>query len=114
MSMPAGFVFPALALAGLGGMILFLNRKAELKAFLSSCAFIIGMLTSVVFGVFPNVLPANTDPHLSLTISNASASDTGLTIGLMWFTPGILLATGYFVFLYRKFAGKVQLEGGGH
>jgi cytochrome d ubiquinol oxidase subunit II len=60
------------------------------------------------------VLPANSDPQLSLTITNASAPIPGLTIGLMWFTPGMLLAAGYFVFLYRKFSGKVQLEGGGH
>ena len=68
------------------------------------------MLTSVVFGVFPMVLPANSDPRFSLTIHNASAPDYGLGIGLMWFTPGILLAAGYFFFLYRKFAGKVHLD----
>jgi len=32
----------------------------------------------------------------------------------MWFVPGILLATSYTVFLYRKFAGKVPSEPGGH
>lgn len=109
---PAGYVFPALALAGLFGMLLYLGKSNELRAFLASCLFIIGMLTSVVFGVFPNVLPSNTNPEMSLTIHNASASAYGLKIGLMWFTPGILLALSYTTFLYRRFAGKVRLEGG--
>jgi cytochrome d ubiquinol oxidase subunit II len=95
-------------------MLFFLLRAAEGKAFLASCLYIVGMLTSVVFGVFPNVLPANSDPRFSLTITNASAPEFGLRIGLMWFVPGILLAAAYFVFLYRHFAGKVSLEGGGH
>jgi cytochrome d ubiquinol oxidase subunit II len=113
-SMPAGAIFPALAVAGLAGMLIFLTHADEAKAFLSSCIYIVGMLTSVVFGVFPNVLPANSDPQLSLTITNASAPEFGLRVGLMWFVPGILLAAVYFVFLYRRFSGKVSLEGGGH
>ena len=48
------------------------------------------MLTSVVFGVFPNVLPANSDPQFSLTVTNASAPEFGLRVGLWWFVPGIL------------------------
>ena len=113
-TMPAGFVFPILALIGLVGMLLFLTRADAAKAFLASCLYIIGMLTSVVFGVIPNVLPANSDPQLSLTITNASAPEFGLRVGLMWFVHGILLAAAYFIFLYSRFAGKVSLEGGGH
>ncbi len=89
-------------------------RAQEGKAFLASCLYIIGMLTSVVFGVFPNVLPANSDPRFSLTITNASAPEFGLRVGLWWFVPGIALALAYFVFLYRRFAGKVAPGSGGH
>jgi cytochrome d ubiquinol oxidase subunit II len=110
--MPFGYIFPALALAGLAGIQYFRRRGAELQAFVSSAFYIIGMLTSVVFGVFPMVLPANSDPNLSLTIHNASAPAYGLQIGLIWFAPGILLAAVYFVFVYRKFAGKVRLDAG--
>jgi len=113
-AMPFGFVFPVLALAGLAGTITFLLRQKDGSAFLASCLYIVGMLTSVVFGVFPNVLPSNADPSFSLTIANASAPDFGLGVGLAWFIPGILLAAAYFTFLYRKFFGKVSLEGGGH
>jgi cytochrome d ubiquinol oxidase subunit II len=104
---PWGLVFPALALAGLAAMRFFL-RTSELRAFLSSCAYIVGMLTSVVFGVYPLVLPASTNPAYSLTIENAKAPDYGLQVGLVWWTLGMLLVTGYFVFTYRHFAGKVR------
>jgi cytochrome d ubiquinol oxidase subunit II len=113
-ALPLGFVFPLLALAGLLGSIAFLLRQKDGWAFLSSCLYIVGMLTSVVFGVSPNVLPSNADPNLSLTITNAAAPDYGLGVGLAWFAPGILLVAAYFTFVYRKFSGKVSLEGGGH
>jgi cytochrome d ubiquinol oxidase subunit II len=111
---PAGYVFPALAVASLAGVFVFGRKQEDGKAFLASALYIVGMLTSVVFGVFPMVLPANSDPSLSLTIYNASAPEHGLRIGLWWFTPGILIAAGYFYFLYKRFAGKVQVEAEGY
>ena len=55
-------------------MVYFNLRVEDRAAFLSSSAYIVGMLTSTVFGVYPKVLPA-VDPANSLTIHNASASD---------------------------------------
>jgi len=111
---PAGYVFPALALIGLIGIRFMLARGDDLKAFLASVAFILGMLTSVVFGVFPMVLPSISNPAFSLTIHNAAAPEYGLKVGLMWFVPGFLLAIAYAVFLYSRFTGKVRLEEGGY
>jgi len=71
----------------------------------------VGMLTSVVFGLYPLVLPASTGAAYSLTVYNAKAADYGLRIGLVWWFIGIALATTYFVYVYRNFAGKVKLEG---
>jgi len=105
---PWGAVFPALAVAGLVGARLMNGRLRELGAFLCSCLFILGMLTSVAFGLFPYVLPSNSDAALSLTVSNAAAPLYGLQVGLIWFIPGMLLATGYFVYTYRSFSGKVK------
>jgi cytochrome bd ubiquinol oxidase subunit II len=107
---PWGYVFPALALAGL---LAILSRRA-LPAFLGSCAYIVGMLTSAAFGVFPYVLPARPNASLSLTIHNTATSAYGLKVGLAWWIPGMLLALGYFVFVYRHFGGKVRLEGEGY
>ena len=102
-SRPWGYVFPLLAIVGLSMMRIF----SGLHAFLGSSVFLTGMLTSVVFGVYPLVLPSNGDPALSLTIYNAAAAPYGLSVGLIWFIPGIALAISYFIYTYRSFAGKV-------
>jgi len=47
---------------------------------------------------------------LSLTITNAKAGDYGLKIGLAWWVLGMILAGGYFTFVYRSFAGKVSVD----
>ncbi len=80
--------------------------------FFASCGFIVAMLVGAVLGVYPYVLPSNGDPQFGLTIYNASAAPYGLSIGLRWFIPGIILAAGYFFYVYRHFAGKVRSEEG--
>jgi cytochrome d ubiquinol oxidase subunit II len=99
---PWGYAFPILALTGLIGVRL---NQRELTAFLSSAAYIGGMLTGAAFGVYPYVLASNGDPSLGLTIYNSSAPHYGLNIGLRWFIPGMILAAGYFFFVYRHFSG---------
>jgi cytochrome bd ubiquinol oxidase subunit II len=110
---PVGIVFPVLAAAGILAVRFYLGRRDERKSFFASCAYLTGMLTSVVFGVYPMVLPAR-DPAYSLTVANAKAGDYGLKIGLAWWVIGILLATGYFTFVYRSFAGKVDVGPDSH
>ncbi len=108
---PYGWILPLIAIAGLIGVRCFLRENhSERAAFFSSCAFLLGMLTSVVFGVYPYVLPSSTNPDYSLTIHNAGAASYGLKIGLIWWTIGMALATGYFIFAYRHFFGAVSRE----
>jgi cytochrome d ubiquinol oxidase subunit II len=110
---PWGLFLPALALGGLAGIGYFNFKGRDKAAFLSSSAYILGMLTSTVFAVYPEVLPA-VDPANSLTIYNASASPYGLGVGLIWWSIGMVLATVYFVLIYRLFRGKVRLEDDGY
>jgi cytochrome bd ubiquinol oxidase subunit II len=110
---PWGLVFPLLAIAGLAGVQFELVKKDDLKAFFSSCAFLTGMLASVVFGLYPMVLPAR-NPIYSLTVTNAKAGAYGLRIGLVWWVIGMMLAAGYFTFVYRSFTGKVAVGKDGH
>jgi cytochrome d ubiquinol oxidase subunit II len=104
---PAGYVLPLIAVAGFAAVKFELHRKNERNAFLASCTYFLGMLTSVVFGVYPMVLPAR-NPAFSLTVQNAKAADYGLKIGLIWWVIGMALVTVYFVYVYRSFAGKVS------
>jgi len=110
---PLGFIFPLLAVAGIAGVIFELRKGDERKAFLASCAYLTGMLTSVVFGVYPMVLPAR-NPMYSLTVATAKAGDYGLKIGLVWWIIGIILAAGYSTYVYRSFAGKVVVGKDSH
>jgi len=103
-----GFVLPLLAILGLIGMRAG-GWRDGLPAFLSSCVFILAMMSSAAFGVYPYVLPSNGDPALSLTIFNSSAPLYGLRAGLVWFIPGMLLVASYFTYTYRSLAGKVKL-----
>ncbi|MGH9727455.1 MAG: cytochrome d ubiquinol oxidase subunit II [Candidatus Acidiferrales bacterium] len=107
---PWGYIFPAIAVSALVGIIVFL--KNETRAFYSSCVYLASMLASAAFGLYPDVLPASTNPALSLTVENAKAADYGLKIGLVWWTIGIILATIYFVMVYRRFTGKVSASSG--
>jgi cytochrome d ubiquinol oxidase subunit II len=110
---PWGFVFPALAVAGLVLVGYFGFRRRDRPAFLSSGAYIAGMMASTVFAIYPNVLPA-VEPENSLTVHNASGSTYGLTVGLIWWTIGMVLAAIYFVLIYRLFRGKVKLDDEGY
>jgi cytochrome d ubiquinol oxidase subunit II len=110
---PLGYILPLLAVAGLAGVQFELRRKNERNAFLSSCAYLLGMLASVVFGVYPMVLPAR-NPIYSLTVHNAKAADYGLKVGLAWWLIGMVLAAIYFTNVYRSFAGKVSPDSASH
>jgi cytochrome bd ubiquinol oxidase subunit II len=111
---PWGYVFPLLALAGLLGMKIFARGTGELLPFLLSALYIVGMLTSAVFGVFPYVLPPNSSAFSGLTIHNAATSEYGMQVALYWFVPGMFIAGAYFWYIYRTFAGKVVVDEAGY
>jgi cytochrome d ubiquinol oxidase subunit II len=111
---PWEIVFPVLAGAGLAGLPFFIKRHESGRAFLSSCAMILGLLCSTAAGLYPNLLPSNTDAARSLTIANVSAPNYGLQVGLFWFVPAFGMAIAYSAFVYRHSAGKVRLESQGH
>jgi cytochrome bd ubiquinol oxidase subunit II len=104
---PWGCVFPLAAVTGLCGMRFLSGRGRDLAAFLLSSLYLVGMLTSAAFGLFPYVLPSNGSLELSLTVHNVAAAHYGLYVGLWWWIPGMALATAYSIFVYRHFSGKV-------
>ncbi|MGA8221539.1 MAG: cytochrome d ubiquinol oxidase subunit II [Candidatus Acidiferrales bacterium] len=106
-SHPLGLIFPLLAIAGLLGIMWFIREKQDAMIFASSCTYLLGMLTSVAFSLYPNLLPATTNPFFGLTIANSKAANYGLKIGLIWWVIGMALATAYMIHTYRSFAGKI-------
>ena len=107
---PWGLLFPLVAAGGFAYAFAMSRAGKEIEAFLGSCVYLTGMLTSAAFGLFPYVLPSCVDPKASLTIWNAAPNSYSLNVALFWWLPGMALAIAYFLFLYRRFAGKVQLS----
>lgn len=109
-----GFAIPVLVYASLAVMMHGILKRKEKMAFVASSLYIVGMLVGAAFALYPVVLPASTDPARSLTIYNTAAGHHGLTVGLTWWILGMIIAIGYFFFLFRMFKGKVRLEGEGY
>ena len=109
---PIGYIVPVIVFASLAYMFYAHSSRNEKGAFLASCGYIVGMLVGAAFALYPNVLPASTGAQYSLTIYNTATGAYGLRVGLIWWSLGMLLAIGYFTFIYRMFRGKVRLEEG--
>jgi cytochrome d ubiquinol oxidase subunit II len=109
-----GYLIPVVVFGSLGLMIYAIRKGLDKIAFVGSALYIVGMLVGAAFALYPVVLPASTDPAYSLTIYNTAAGHHGLTVGITWWTIGMVLALGYFTFLFRMFRGKVRLEGEGY
>jgi cytochrome bd ubiquinol oxidase subunit II len=104
---PALFLIPVAVALSLMAMFLHRRRGHDKSAFLASCAYLIFMLVGAAAAVYPNLLISTTDPALNITIYKAAAGSYSLSFGLIWWSFGMLLAIGYFVFVYRMFRGKV-------
>jgi len=100
--------------ASLVGVFVSLRRGAELPAFLASAGFLVTMLGATAAGVFPTFLTSTLDPKFTLTADNAAAGSYSLTVGLYWWPLALLIAIGYFIYLFRSFRGKVTLSSDGH
>lgn len=107
-----GYVIPVLVFASLVGVIVFQKARKEVLAFVSGGLYLTFMLVGAVYSLYPVILPG-VDPQYSLTIQNSITSAYALQVGLRWWIVGIVIALGYFVFLYRMFRGKIVLDSHG-
>ncbi|MBZ5504481.1 MAG: cytochrome d ubiquinol oxidase subunit II [Acidobacteriia bacterium] len=106
-SFPVLFAIPVAVALSLMAMFFHRRRGQDKGAFLSSSAYLIFMLVGAAAAVYPNLLISTTNPALNITIYNAAAGSYSLSVGLIWWSFGMALALGYFVFIYRMFRGKV-------
>jgi cytochrome bd ubiquinol oxidase subunit II len=109
---PILFIVPVAVAASLAAMFGFRRRGNDKAAFLASSTYLVFMLVGAAAAVYPNLLLSTTDPALNITVHNAATGSYALSIGLIVWIPGMILALGYFVFIYRMFRGKVSVEGG--
>lgn len=96
-----------LAVAGLAGVRLTLRGPRHLLPFVSSAGLIVGILAATAAALFPNMLTSTVSPAFSITARSAAADPASLRLGLLWWIPGMALATAYNVYVYGKMRGKV-------
>ena len=111
---PAGWLFPLVALGGVVGVPAALGRDRSLAAFLASCAILVGLLGALAAALYPILLRSTIDPAFTVDATRAASSHRGLLLGLIWWIPAMVIALGYFTYLFRSFAGKVKLGDAGH
>ena len=99
------------ALVALTLVRVYLRGNRAQAAFMASCANLLAMLLIPAAGLYPFFLPATTTRAAALTVRRASAGSYGLETALWWWIPGMILVAGYFVFVYRRFSGKIHLAG---
>jgi cytochrome d ubiquinol oxidase subunit II len=106
---PWAFALVGLAIGGAWGTYQYATRGRELAAFLSSCAFLLGMAASTMAGIYPFWLRSTLDPSHSLTALNSASDHYGLRVALNWWPVGMALAAVYFTFLFRWMRRKVDM-----
>jgi cytochrome d ubiquinol oxidase subunit II len=112
---PWGWAIPAVVAISLIAMLVFHAKQRDREAFWASSAYIKGMLGGAAFALYPVLLSSSGDPAYSLTIYSARTGDYSMRVGLIWWVIGMIVASGYFIFAYRFFRGKVVMDGGdGH
>ena len=104
---PWGFVFPAAGIAAIVFCFVCLKRNQPLRAFAASSLFLLMMLATAAFTLFPYLLPSNISAEAGLTVYNSNPGGYGLSVGLLWWIPGMLLALGYTIFTHLHFSEKI-------
>ena len=105
---PFLYAVPVMVAGSLAAMFVYRRKGNDKAAFLASSAYLLFMLMGAAAAMYPNLLVSSTEPALNITVYNAASSSYALSTGLIFWSLGMLLALGYFVFVYRMFKGKVS------
>jgi cytochrome bd ubiquinol oxidase subunit II len=87
-----------------------LSTRRERRAFVGSNLLLVGLLVTGGAAIFPVMLHSTLAPENSLTAYAVASSPSALLLASIWWPVGFMLATVYFVFISRRYAGKVSVE----
>src|ERR1700678_241708 len=93
-----------------GTMISGLTGRHEMRAFLGSNFILVGLLTTGGAAIFPVMLYSTLAPENSMTAYSAAAGEQSLRLASLWWPAGFALAIVYFVFISRRYAGRVSVK----
>jgi len=109
-SYPVLFVLPILNMLAIANIPREIHHRKDWRAFLSSCASILALLTLFGIGMYPYMIYSLPIPENSLTIYNSASSPKTLKIMLIIALIGMPMVLTYTIAVYRIFRGKVKLE----
>ena len=87
-----------------------LATRREMRAFIGSNLLLAGLLATGAAAIFPVVLHSTLAPENSLTAYDVAAGPNSLAYAAIWWPIGFALAAAYFVFVSRRYAGKVSVQ----
>jgi cytochrome d ubiquinol oxidase subunit II len=82
----------------------------EKRAFLGSNFLVIGMLATGAAAIFPVMLFSTLAPANSLTAYALASSPGSLFMASLWWPVAFILAAVYFIFISRRYRGKVSVK----
>jgi len=86
-----------------------LSARREMRAFVASNFLLVGLLATGSAAIFPVMLYSTLAPENSLTAYTAASSRGALWLAFTWWPVAFVLAIAYFVFISRRYAGKVSV-----
>jgi cytochrome bd ubiquinol oxidase subunit II len=98
----------AVAIGGIAAALVQLRRGELLRAFVGSCAFLLGAVGASAASYFPVMLRASGGDAMSLTAYTGGGDEAGLRVALRWFLVGAPLALVYLAVVVRLHRGKVD------
>jgi cytochrome d ubiquinol oxidase subunit II len=85
-----------------------LSSRREMRAFLGSNLLLVGLLATGGAAIFPVMLYSTLAPENSLTAYTVAAGRSSLVLASIWWPVAFALATTYFIFISRRYWGKVS------
>jgi cytochrome d ubiquinol oxidase subunit II len=87
-----------------------LATRRETRAFAGSNLLLAGLLAASAAAIFPVVLHSTLAPENSLSAYDVAAGANSLAYAAIWWPIAFALAAAYFVFVSRRYAGKVSVQ----
>jgi len=87
-----------------------LATRREMLAFIGSNLLLAGLLAASAAAIFPVVLHSTLAPENSLSAYDVAAGANSLAYAAIWWPIAFALAAAYFVFVSRRYAGKVSVQ----
>jgi cytochrome d ubiquinol oxidase subunit II len=110
MQNPSWWLGLLLVCAAASVLVWGLATRRELLAFVGSNLLLAGLLATGAAAIFPVVLHSTLAPENSLSAYDVAAGANSLAYAAIWWPIAFALAVAYFVFVSRRYAGKVSVQ----